>query len=84
MTVFVWFEVTIQVVFVMAELSLGMLRDVILPRLDLMVLSLAQGVVIYSSLQFGKRWTPCIYQTHGHVGTWNGNCKLICFKLFIH
>ena len=60
MAVFVWFEVTIQVVFVMAELSLGMLRDVILPRLDLMVLSLAQGVVIYSSLQFGKRWTPYI------------------------
>ena len=60
MTVFVWFEVTIQVVIVMAELSLGMLRDVIPPRLDLMVLILAQGVVIYSSLQFGKRWTPCI------------------------
>ena len=50
MTVFVWFEVTIQDVFVMAELSLGMLRDGILPRLDLMVLGLAQGVVIYSGL----------------------------------
>ena len=69
MTVFVWFEVTIQVVFVMAELSLGMLRDVILPRLDLMVLSLAQGVVIYSSLQFGKRWTPYNKWTCGHVDT---------------